>query len=791
MQPPTSAADPPPASEVTRYRAGDLLIDLGRAVTTRGGVEVPLPRLTFDLLVALARAAPNVATTDELMRQVWPRVVVNPETVSQRVKLLRSALGDDPQEPRYIAGVRGRGYRFACAVEPLYEPVGVAPLRTDAPRKRATALALPLVMAVVVVAVVAAGWAMWGRPLHTSAAPAAAATLPPRSIAVLPFKDLNGDREDDILALGIPEALLHQLASFENLEVIARTSSFSFQGRDLDVRDIGRQLGARYILEGSVQRDQQRLRVTAQLVDAQSGGHVWSMQFDKSPQNVFELQDAIALEVARALSISLQPGEVPRKPESTSFEAYLEYLQGSRLLETWRRADMKAAADHAARAIAIDPQYADAMILLARANVRVAEYDTSPDHAGRFRTVQRAALALLDHALALNARSSRAYAERGYVNAFSDLAVAETDYRKALELNPSDVQALEELAAVVYENPVRRGEALTLIDRALKLDPLEPRLDVVKAVYLCYGRSDCAGAEKLLQDALRLNPLFVPALERLAEVYWSSGRFAEAIKIAEQVVAADPTAAQPRQVLQNLYLEVQDLDAAEQVTRAVPPANPVLMAALLLAQGRLSAAGLQSYRALALGAITPIAEPLPIAALRLRARITGQYRQAISVLAERSQTEWDTADQPTVHDPSSGYMNVVGLADLLIQSGQAVRGRRLLEATLAAMDHEATALGRGTLWQHPMRPVALALLGRNDEAIAELRSTLVTRYELNDAWYFLGLEPAYEQLRKDPRFQDIVRVAREHAARERRALAQLRADRIVPDRSRNSTAVSR
>lgn len=783
MQPQTSGVDVAPALEVTGYRAGDLLIDLGRAVASRGDAEIPLPRLSFDLLVALARAAPNVATIEELMRQVWPRVIVNPETVSQRVKLLRGALGDDPHEPRYVAGVRGRGYRLSCAVTPLYESVEVAEPHSGSTRKRAP------VRVLLVAAAVGAGLVMWTWLLRSPVPPAATSLLPPRSIAVLAFRDLNGDHADDILALGIPEALLHQLASFGNLEVIARTSSFSFQGHDQDIRVIGRQLGARYILEGSVQRDQQRLRVTAQLVDAESGGHIWSMRFDKTPQNVFELQDAIALEVARALSISLQAGELPRKQESTSFEAYLEYLQGSRLLDTWRRADMKAAGDHAARAIAIDPQYADAMILLARANVRVGEYDTSPGHERRFREVQRAALALLDHALSLNPHASRAYAERGYINAFSDLAVAETDFRRALDLDSSDVQALEELAAVVYESPARRGEALALIDKAIRLDPLEPRLGVIKATYLFYGRSDAKGAEKLLQDALQLNPLFLPALARLAEVYWIEGRFAEGIKIAEQVVAADSTAAQSLQLLQNLYLEIQDVTAAEQVTRSVSPPSPVLMAALLLAKGRWSDAGLQTYRAISLGAITPIAEPLTIAALRLSARATGRYRQAMNVLAERSQTEWDAADQPIVHD--SGYVNVVGLADLLIQSGQAPRGRRLLDATLAAMDHEATVYRRGRLWQHPMRPVALALLGRNDEAIAELRSALVTRHELNDWWYFLGMEPAYEQLRHDPRFQEIVRVAREHAAREREALEQLRANNIVPDRSRGAVVRNR
>ena len=777
MHLPPSGTDTGSTPEITGYRAGDLSIDLGRAVATRDGIGISLPRLTFDLLVALARAAPNIATTDDLMRQVWPKVVVNVETVAQQVKLLRSALGDDSQEPRYIAGVRGRGYRLVCPVEPVYAAAPVPQARARLTRVRVAAIGLLLL------AVVAGGWIIWEKTSHLSATTDSNRILSPRSIAVLPFKDLNDDPEDDILALGIPDALLHQLASFDNLNVIARTSSFSFQGHDQDIRDIGQQLGARYILEGTVQRDKQRLRVTAQLADAQTGAHLWSMQFDKSPQNVFELEDAIALEVARALSISLQPGTGPKQQGTTSFQAYLEYLQSISLLDTWRMADMKAAADHAARAVSMDPQYADAFVLLAQSNVCVAEYDTGPGHERKFREVLRMALGSLDHALALDAHASHAYTVRGYIYAFSDLASAEADLRKALELDANDVQALEELAAVIYQNPARSSESLALIDKALKLDPLESRLEVVKATYLLYGRSDADGAEKLLQDALRRSPLSELALARLAEVYWIQGRFADGIRISEQVIALDATAEQARQILQGLYLDVGDLRAAQQIALAAARPNPAQLAEQLLAKGDWQAASQQAYRAMALGEITQVGEPMTIAAIRMQAHTTGQYRQAIAVLSERSQTEWDAADQPLVRDPSGLYLNVVGLADMLIQSGQAPRGRRLLEATLAAMDREARDFGRGALWQHQMRPVALALLDRNDEVFAELRSVVVEHYALNGWWYYLQDEPAYVKLRPDPRFQAILRVAREHAGHERQALAQLRASKLVPDRS--------
>jgi TolB-like protein/cytochrome c-type biogenesis protein CcmH/NrfG len=588
----------------------------------------------------------------------------------------------------------------------------------------------------------------------------------------------------DILALGIPEAVLHQLASLDKLDVIARTSSFAFQNREIDAREIGRRLNARCLLEGSVQRDGEQLRVTAQMIDAQTGDHIWSMRFDKTPQRIFELQDEIALEVTRALKLSLDPvetGEI-KAQGSADFAAYLEYLQASRLLATWRTADMVSAEQHAARAVEIDPKFAAGYVLLGVAKLRAAEYYPGPDREKRFREALRDTRPLMERALALNPKESEAYAARGYINAFSDLATAELDYRKALDLNPSNAAACEGLAAVLYENPARRDEALQLIDQARKLDPLEPRLDVAKATFLYYGRSEVREAETLLIEGLRKDPLYQPALLRLAELYWSVGRLAEAIKLSEQVLGADPSATQPRLVLQGLYLDIQDLKAAEAVTRSAPEPNLTLNTVLALASHDLHAAGLAASRAASLGTIPVVGEPMPIAALRLQARSSGNYLRAIDVLAERSQTEWDAAGQPIVRDPSSLYLNVVGLADMLIQAGQAVRGRRLLEAILAAMDHEERDFKAGDVWHRQMRPVVLALLGRNEEAMTYLLRYAADHLGFHHWWYYSELEPSFAPLRKDARFQSMFAAVRQHAAAERDAVDRLRSSGVVPAR---------
>jgi TolB-like protein/DNA-binding winged helix-turn-helix (wHTH) protein len=793
-----------PALKVTGYRIGDLIVHLGRAEVARDGKVLPVAGLSFDLLVALARAAPDLASLDDLLRQVWPKAIVSPETLSQRVKLLRDALGDDAQEPRYVAGVRGRGYRLIAPVELLREPnlvaadpsVAAQQVESATPSAPSTPASGTIhrrpTWAMVLAGLIIAAAAMWWTAArHSVPAPGTdqgGAELPPRSIAVLPFKDIGKSPDGEILALGIPEAVLHQLAGIEGLDVIARTSSFSFQGRDEDVRSIGRQLNTRYLLEGSVQRDQTRVRVTTQLVDTRSGDHVWSMQFDRPPQGIFELQDAIALEVARALSISLsQPGSI-KAQGTVQFDAYLEYLQGVRLLATWRVNDMKQAGEHAAQAIAIDPKFAAAHVLLASAKVRVAEYAPSERHEAAFREALRDARVILDHALTLDPRDSRGYAERGYVNAFSDIAAAETDYRKALELNPSDAQAAEGLAEVLNLNPARLGEALQLIERARHLDPLEPRLDVTKATFLFLRRSDFTGAEKLLKNALQRDPMYEPALSRLAELYWQQRRFAEGIKIAEQVLAMDTEAIQPRQILISLYLDIEDIDAADDVLRSAHGSNPALRATVLLAQRKWPEAGEKAYLAAQLGTIAPAGEVMAVAALRMQARTTREYLRTIDLLADRSHTEWDAADQPIVRDAPGLYFNVVGLGDLLIQSGHDERGRKLLESSLAAMDRDEAAYGMGGFWHYQMRPLAMALLGRHEEAIAQLQRATAEAATMTAWWYWLEQEPAYAAMREDPRFKAMLAGARNKAQQERTELQRLRANGLVPNRGKPMSA---
>jgi transcriptional activator of cad operon len=274
------------------FIAGDLHVDVGQQRVTRAGIEIALPNLSFQLLLALIRVAPNVLSNDLLMARVWPGLIVSPETVAKRVNLLREALGDSAHEPRYIAGVRSRGYRLVAAVSSTIRPAPPAEGSLSAPvvatqpdglstqdtpaieRQILTAkssriwwLVLPVLLTATVAIVIGVRMVNRARvvgaqpipqnPLREPEAIGARAS----TVAVLPFDNISADAADAYLAQGLPEMILNRLSRIDGLSVIARNSSFVLDTRSIDSGEIGRRLNSGYLIGGSVQREADRLRV--------------------------------------------------------------------------------------------------------------------------------------------------------------------------------------------------------------------------------------------------------------------------------------------------------------------------------------------------------------------------------------------------------------------------------------------------------------------------------------------------------------------------------------------------
>ena len=256
-----------------RYEFDGLQLDTERRELRKGAALVQLEPQVFDLLAFLIRQRERVVSRDEIINAVWNGRIVSESNLSSRLNAARAAIGDNGEEQRLIKTLIGKGIRFVGSVHEV--PLG---------------------------------------PQEIAGAVAGAAITPPQkpSIAVLPFQNLSRDPEQDYFADGMVEEIITALSRVRSLFVIARNSSFVYKGGAVDVRQVGRELGVRYVLEGSVRKSSDRVRITGQLIDAASGAHLWADRFDGALADVFELQDRCAASVVNAIAPRLEEVEIQR-----------------------------------------------------------------------------------------------------------------------------------------------------------------------------------------------------------------------------------------------------------------------------------------------------------------------------------------------------------------------------------------------------------------------------------------------------------------------------------------------
>jgi TolB-like protein/cytochrome c-type biogenesis protein CcmH/NrfG len=458
------------------------------------------------------------------------------------------------------------------------------------------------------------------------------------AIAVLPFQNLSTSKDGEILALGIAESVLYQLANLAELDVISRTSSFAFRDRGKDAQEIGRELGARYLLEGSVQSDRSRMRVTTQLIDTETGADVWAMRFDRQPRDIFEVQDEIALQVTQALELSVDPAAMKRMTGqgTSNLGAYLAFLQGRTLLANARVVDMTEAIGDFERSVKLDPDFAGAYVSLAEAELFLAEYEVTDDRQERFKRALLRGQELVEKALALDPNNGAAYLQRAHLAAYENLAAAEADYRHGLQLSPNSAKGYAGLATVVYATPSRRDEVLELLDRARKLDPLEPGHDVTKAQFLWFERADMQGANALLVDVLKRNPRYAPALEKLGGLREMMKQAAQGIRYSEQALALDPSREWTRRALIRGYVDLGDLSAAEQLLEDEGSERSPRQLRLLMHEGDWRQAGELAYESLARESVSGTDMVMIVSAIRMHARATDEFERARAALQEAS-----------------------------------------------------------------------------------------------------------------------------------------------------------
>jgi TolB-like protein/Flp pilus assembly protein TadD/DNA-binding winged helix-turn-helix (wHTH) protein len=555
---------------------GDLLIDIGRQRVTRADVEVPLSQLSFELLLALARGAPNVLSFDQLMERVWPGLVISPETVSQRVKLVRDAIADDSQSPRYIAGVRGRGYRMVAPVTPLNlatdttvtasdstldvtpkpvltpprteaagppqeTPTG-APLATrpDWPSGPRVAKATTAALVVVVLAISASVLTTYldRRPKQASSTESNQSVLvqQPKTIAVLPLVDLSPSGGNQYIGDGLAQELSSRLARIPGLRVASQTSAFAYKGSREDVRSIGRNLGVRHVLEGSVRREGDHIRVTAELIDAASGYRVWSQSYDRNWQDLLVIQDDVSRSIISTLQVVLSSDLAQRvgQPPTAKVAAFDLYLSGiSKLRQPSSSGQLDTAEEMFRDAIALDPRFAPAYAgLCERFTIG---YEASRDAA-------LAAKAETACKKALEIDSSQREVEMGLAHLYLVTGRAEQAavlLHSVISKDPTDADAYIGLADA-YEGQHKTPEAEIAYNRAVEAEPSYATAHLVLGNFLIqHGRA--AAAVPHLKRVTELVPASSAAFNDLGGALAMIGDFQAAAKAFQRSLQIAPT----------------------------------------------------------------------------------------------------------------------------------------------------------------------------------------------------------------------------------------------------------
>lgn len=480
-----------------RYVIKDFVLDIERGTLTRGGADVPLRPKSFAVLQYLVEHAGQLVTRDELIEAVWGHPHVTDSSLNQCLHDVRVALDDHEQD--LVHTVPRRGYRFDLPADketPERRSEPAAPRRTRHARRNG-------LIALLIVAVVVLGfWAFHDGDWLVDDSDA------PTTIAVLPLLDLSAERNLGYLADGLAEEILNALAQSRDLRVIARSSSFAFRGESAELGTIAEQLGADIVLEGSVRRSGEQLRVTAQLIETETSSHVWSQTYDYTLDDLFALQTAVARDVSDSLHARLELG-APSDPVDPGPDAYEAYLLGVHYLRQGDLDGLRQARDHLQEATRLAPDFAPAWSKLSDAYRRLA-------HRGgdAFRPLLDAYLEAAGRALELDPGLPEAHYLRAmrmrYERRFPEFQNALV---RGLAQEPADPNFLL-LAAGDATDYLQFEAAIELSERALRLDPLSSitRFNYASAL-ISAGR-----LEDALAQYVRLEELY-PGVED-----WRYGR---------------------------------------------------------------------------------------------------------------------------------------------------------------------------------------------------------------------------------------------------------------------------
>ncbi len=485
-------------------------VDLCAAVVRRDGSVVEVEPQVFELIAFLATNQGRLISYDEILEQVWKKRHVSDAAVATRINAARKALGDDGTAQRVIKTVRGRGLRFELEHQVENKDYGDAAMRPPAEKGSGNRF-------------------NFLEPPHQGP-----------SIAVLPFDNMSSDAEQEYFADGIVEDIITGLSRVKPFLVIARNSTFTYKGKPVDVRQVGRELNVRYVLEGSVRKSDRTVRITSQLSDTGSGHHIWADRFDGTLSDIFELQDRVTSSVIGAIQPSIRAAESSRsqRKRSGSIDAYDLYMQALPHVAALERAENAKGLSLLEQALRADPSYASALAMAAWCHGQRCVYNWTDDWSAEARRALQLANQAVSHAGDDSFALSMLGAAHTLVREF------ETAYKlleRAVELDPNCAWGWNRLGWLNgYLNKPR--ESIECFEKAIRLSPLDPMnfncfVGIGSAHFLEQHQDD---AIRWMEKALAAHPGACWIYRQLIPAYVSAGRIEDAKRALPNLVHEYP-----------------------------------------------------------------------------------------------------------------------------------------------------------------------------------------------------------------------------------------------------------
>jgi DNA-binding winged helix-turn-helix (wHTH) protein/TolB-like protein/Tfp pilus assembly protein PilF len=514
------------------FEFGIFRLDAAARTLSRAGEPVRLTPRVFDTLLYLVERPGTVLGKDELLAALWPEVVVEENNLGQAISKLRQALGEAPGDNKYIATVSGHGYRFVAPVtvvsaaevvarEDLSQSPAASTVTPRAPERETRPRSLSRRVALAAMILVAAGLASLFYLRSSVEAPAGDAR--PRTLAVLPFKPLVSETRDEALEFGVADSLIAKLGHIDTLTVRPLTAVRRFHGSSQDPLSAGRELGVEAVLDGHIQRLNDRIRVTVRLVQISDGRQLWAGQYDEQLTSIFDIQDAISERVAQGLTLRLSPQQAQRvaRRDTGNTAAYDMYLKGRFFLSL---AQPRNAVEMFEQAVRLDPGFALAHAGLADSLSRLP---IATDSASG-EVMPRAKMIAL-RALELDRELGQAYAVLGWIAFYYDWdwAASEQHYLRALAIDDQDFSARLGYAHLL-SNTLRPDDAIREVDLAIDIDPLSPLAGALKSQFLFYA-DRTREAHDQLRATLETSQAFWIAQLQLGRILLHEGPHADAV----------------------------------------------------------------------------------------------------------------------------------------------------------------------------------------------------------------------------------------------------------------------